>query len=122
MSYLLALADSDLIHWLEQVLATPLMVNACTNANKDSDKENDSELTLGSILSDKVLKEAEFYFPLENADAKTLSQLLLAHRKSGDMSQEKQQTSAMMSYSQPLMIGFLSPVKGHDAWFYRSYL
>ncbi|GLX80454.1 RecBCD enzyme subunit RecB [Thalassotalea insulae] len=88
--------DHDLAHWLEQALSTPLSLQ-------------DNAFTLASIAPDKILKEAEFYFPLANADVRRLSQLLTVHRKAGA---DKSATDTIDLYQQPFMIALYRQLKG----------
>ncbi|MEG3768466.1 exodeoxyribonuclease V subunit beta [Alteromonas sp. 14N.309.X.WAT.G.H12] len=60
------IAFDELASWMDEVLATPLSPS----------------LTLGALGTSKTLKEAEFYFPVNQADWRTLKQLLNQHRQS----------------------------------------
>jgi exodeoxyribonuclease V beta subunit len=58
---------SDVYDWLDDCLHTPL---------------NDSALTLSSLKFESTLREAEFYFPMENVQLAHLQQLLGQYRSS----------------------------------------
>ncbi len=64
------LADDDaepLFNWLDTVLATPLNDNG--------------SLSLGALPMSSTLREAEFYFPVDNLKVAQLNRLLAIHRK-----------------------------------------
>ncbi|MCW8108229.1 exodeoxyribonuclease V subunit beta [Alteromonas ponticola] len=66
---LLADAQStDLFHWLDETLHTPLSASA-------------PGLTLSAIPKDKTIREAKFYFPIHKLNATKLAALVNAHRK-----------------------------------------
>ena len=51
-----------------------------TGQEGSKEDRNDNELSLSAICSQKCLKEAEFYFPLNKASTKQLSLFLSNHR------------------------------------------
>lgn len=59
-----------LFAWLDEVLATPLQLGT------------DSTLRLSDLSFSDTLREAEFYFPLQGANRKVISQILQQHRQS----------------------------------------
>ena len=61
----------DLYNWLDEVLATPL-----------GTKQAPSHLTLSDLSLPQTLREAEFYFPMNESKWSELKHILFEHRKS----------------------------------------
>ncbi|MGJ8693498.1 MAG: exodeoxyribonuclease V subunit beta [Thalassotalea sp.] len=77
-------SDTELTHWLQEVIDTPLIF---TDVAEVADVVNSVEInpasgniSLSSLTGAKTLREAEFYFPMNNAQMKTLGNLLNDHR------------------------------------------
>ncbi|WP_206485700.1 exodeoxyribonuclease V subunit beta [Thalassotalea sp. G2M2-11] len=101
-------SQSDLIHWLEQVLITPLKVK-------------DEQFCLADLSASKVLKEAEFYFPMKNANVEQLSRLLIAHRDNAEGGSVSKRLH--ISYHRQLkgmMHGFIDLIFEHQGKFYLA--
>ncbi len=64
--------NDNLIEWLQQTLDAPL------NTINSTDK---TRFSLSSVKSEQCIKEAEFYFPLEETSTKQLANMLMIHRQ-----------------------------------------
>lgn len=60
----------DLVNWLNEIIHCPLTANTDHLA-----------FSLKQIPNNKMLKEVEFYFPMENASSERLTELLSEHRR-----------------------------------------
>jgi len=122
---------ADLYTWLDEVLATPL-----------GTKQSPSHLTLSDLSLAQTLREAEFYFPMNESKWSELKHILFEHRKSvakqlalnndGDLattlpSAEPIQAepipaepvpSLMMSALEGMMHGFIDLIFTHEGKYY----
>lgn len=107
------LDESQLIQWLTQIVQAPFSENNDNNENTGS---------LAQLTLDKTLRESEFYFPMEDANAKALSQLLAEHRATGAHVQNEQRNAyVQLPHYQKLkgmMHGFIDLVFEHNGKFY----
>ena len=96
-------SEKEFIDWLTDILNTPLpaILSANIDSKKYDSKKYDSEddkddiasvsLTLASLTKHKTLREAEFYFPMENASMSGLVNLLSDHRNNNYRSNKNTQ-------------------------------
>ena len=80
-SVLLDWPEAELEQWLLSICQTPF-INKINNTNSTMLEDSKSEGgRLNALSSDQLLKESEFYFPMENADSNQLSTIMYQHRK-----------------------------------------
>jgi exodeoxyribonuclease V beta subunit len=106
---------SELSLWLNEILSTPI-----TQTNS-LEQNGTNTFSLLSLSSQAVLKEPEFYFPLNDVSASSLHKLILSHR------QELQQDSSASLASaaklsvqtlQGMMHGFIDLLFMHNGKYY----
>ncbi|MBQ4830480.1 exodeoxyribonuclease V subunit beta [Alteromonas sp. MMG017] len=116
----------DLYTWLDEVLATPLGTN-----------QSPSHLTLSDLSLGQTLREAEFYFPMNDSKWSELKHILFEHRKSvakqlaldnggeSDTSLSISEAlpaepvpSLMMSALEGMMHGFIDLIFTHEGKYY----
>ncbi len=104
----LALTDEDytqLCGWMNEVLSTPLNNGA-------------TEVCMHDLPLEHTLREAEFYFPVKQANWWALSRILTAHRQqvNGDNAQPVPKISRPML--EGMMHGFIDLIFEHDGKYY----
>jgi exodeoxyribonuclease V beta subunit len=117
---------ADLYTWLDEVLATPL-----------GTKQSPSHLTLSDLSLAQTLREAEFYFPMNESKWSELKHILFEHRKSvakqlalehggesdidlpiAEPIQAEPVPSLMMSALEGMMHGFIDLIFTHEGKYY----
>ncbi|CAD5270834.1 RecBCD enzyme subunit RecB [Alteromonas sp. 38] len=120
---------ADLYSWLDEVLATPLSMPTPTS-HLLSDSQ--SQLTLSDLSLPQTLREAEFYFPMNESKWSELKYILFEHRKSvakqlavGNNSETatglptaEVVPSLMVSALEGMMHGFIDLIFTHDGKYY----
>ena len=105
-----------LIDWLEEILHTPLDVAASS-----------SDFSLARLELTDTLRETEFYYPMNSASSRQLTQLLTAHRNSDKNALGKSNSSLshthrvhLPSYQQlkGMMHGFIDLIFKADGKYY----
>jgi exodeoxyribonuclease V beta subunit len=78
-------SESDLQHWLEQVLTASLVSLSSLQQTHVEGAEilgsNTSEFCLQDLSKDRCIVESEFYFPMNATNTSDLTSLLAQHRK-----------------------------------------
>jgi len=78
-------SESDLQHWLEQVLTASLVsLPSLQQTHVEGAKilgSNTSEFCLQDLSKDRCIVESEFYFPMNATNTSDLTSLLAQHRK-----------------------------------------
>jgi exodeoxyribonuclease V beta subunit len=85
--------EEDLITWLDEIVATPLISGAFISESiisksiiatqeTETDTFCDGQFCLADIPLQQTLRESEFYFPMEEASMSRLAKLLTDHRNS----------------------------------------
>jgi len=99
--------ELDLENWLSQVLITPM-------------KSNVESLTLATIEQSKTIREAEFYFPLNNASTEQLAILLTDHRNVSSSVNAKVSRVVLPNFKQlkGMMHGFIDLIFEHQGKYY----
>lgn len=110
--------EHDLTHWLNEIATTELV--------KDNQENESKNFCLADLSHNQTLREAEFYFPLINADTKSLTSLLSAHRKRVNTQTNTGET--VVNYSQVflpniatlqgMMHGFIDLIFEHQGKYY----
>lgn len=97
-------STNDLETWLQQVLAAPL----------------GDGFSLSSIANDHCLKEVEFYFPLNKASTKQLSEFVVNHRQNSpyDSLQNNAMNLPNFSSLKGMMHGFIDLVFEQQGQYY----
>ncbi|MGB1199583.1 MAG: exodeoxyribonuclease V subunit beta [Thalassotalea sp.] len=110
--------EDDLAAWLNDVVNTELKAESGTN------------FCLAELNPSQTLREAEFYFPLDNANTKQLTTLLSAHRKRviKQLADTELETALLNSNSQVflpnistlqgMMHGFIDLIFEHQGKYY----
>ena len=115
----LGFSKEQLIHWLEDIFATPLLVFT---------SETEHHFCLSDLYPQKCLREAEFYFPLHKASTVKLMALLSSHRDnaknvlSGDFlavnKRRADVTLPVLSSLKGMMHGFIDLIFEHQGKYY----
>lgn len=114
--------ENDLIAWLDQIVTTAFPLN-----NQNSEP---TSFCLADLSHNQTLREAEFYFPLTNANTKRLTSLLSAHRSRVNAQFKDTQLSSLSSdinsqvflpnitTLQGMMHGFIDLIFEHQGKYY----
>ncbi|MFD2166885.1 exodeoxyribonuclease V subunit beta [Thalassotalea euphylliae] len=118
--------DDELEKWLTQIINTPLMA---TEVAKEAEEGTNEALAgnvpsancLSSISDTKVLKEAEFYFPMRDANSQKLTAALISHRRRVNP-EKASKTIRLPEYKKlkGMMHGFIDLVFEMDGKYYVS--
>lgn len=105
--------QGELISWLEQVIECPFKAN--------------SSLNLASLSQAQTLREAEFYFPLNQASTKQLAKLLTDHRNQPTANEQRELVAKSrqrqvelpnLSTLNGMMHGFIDLIFEHHGKYY----
>ncbi len=99
--------QADLIAWLDEIIKTPL--------------DLEKKLSLSQLSFSQTLRESEFYFPMEQAKASQLTQLLVEHRQNSAHKTDTQQLH--LPHYQKLhgmMHGFIDLIFCYQGKFYLA--
>jgi exodeoxyribonuclease V beta subunit len=100
--------------WLEECLAAvmPPIVRIDADVGANAPSINESGITLSQLSQQQTLREAEFYFPLQQAKQSTLAKILSRHR--GGLA------TALPSHPilQGMMHGFIDLIFEHEGRFF----
>jgi len=101
--------ETDLVTWLDEIVNTPLLSN-----NKYAES-----FCLSDIVTQKTLRESEFYFPMEKASVASLEKLLTDHRNT-DSETQNHKNVRLPSYKslKGMMHGFIDLVFEQDGKYY----
>lgn len=110
--------ESDLQHWLEQVITAPLTLDIDSTISKTS---NQKAFSLKDLPKNRCIVESEFYFPMNAKRANELTELLKQHRLDTSISQQTQVNHVQLPHYQKLkgmMHGFIDLIFEQDGKFY----
>jgi exodeoxyribonuclease V beta subunit len=94
----------ELCQWLDEIVSAPLI----------------DDISLKTLSRNKMLHEAEFYFPMKSANTSSLTQLLSSHRLryKGQNNQIKHVQLPHYQKLKGMMHGFIDLIFEHDGKFY----